>query len=148
MLSSKDQALFKSCLKFYEHKQYKKGLKAADQILKRVEHGETLALKGLFCHCLNRQEEGLALIKRALRLSISSHICWHVFGLVHRADKNYLEAVRSYAQALKCDPENIQILRDFCTLHIQMRNLKAFNESRQRLFDVRPHNKVVLSHIG
>ena len=39
-LPSKEAAIFKSILKFYEHKQYKKGLKCADQILKKFpEHG-------------------------------------------------------------------------------------------------------------
>ena len=67
----------------YEDKKYKLGLKACEQILKRVaQHGETLALKGLFTHCLDRHEEGIELIKRGLKRDIASHICWHVLGLV------------------------------------------------------------------
>ena len=45
-LPPKEAALFKSIVKHYETKQYKKGLKAADTILKKfVDHGETLAMK-------------------------------------------------------------------------------------------------------
>lgn len=34
--------------KFWDNKQYKRALKAADQVLKKnPEHGETLAMKGL-----------------------------------------------------------------------------------------------------
>ena len=45
-LPAKEAGLFKQVVKFYETKQYKKGLKAADQVLKKApEHGETLAMK-------------------------------------------------------------------------------------------------------
>ena len=45
-LPPKEAALFKSIVKHYETKQYKKGLKAADSILKKfADHGETLAMK-------------------------------------------------------------------------------------------------------
>ena len=40
--------MFKSVMKLYESKQYKKAIKQADAILKRFpQHGETLAMKGL-----------------------------------------------------------------------------------------------------
>jgi hypothetical protein len=45
-LPSKESGLFRQLVKFYESKQYKKAIKAADQILKKFpEHGETLAMK-------------------------------------------------------------------------------------------------------
>jgi hypothetical protein len=45
-LPSKESGLFRQVVKFYESKQYKKAIKAADQILKKFpEHGETLAMK-------------------------------------------------------------------------------------------------------
>ncbi len=47
-LPKKEQDLFKNVVKFYENKNYKKGMKNADQILKRFpNHGETLCMKGL-----------------------------------------------------------------------------------------------------
>lgn len=45
-LPAKETTLFKSIVKHYETKQYKKGLKAADTVLKKFpEHGETNAMK-------------------------------------------------------------------------------------------------------
>lgn len=45
-LPSKETGLFRQVVKFYETKQYKKAIKAADQILKKFpDHGETLAMK-------------------------------------------------------------------------------------------------------
>lgn len=45
-LPAKETGLFRQVVKLYETKQYKKAIKAADQILKKFpEHGETLAMK-------------------------------------------------------------------------------------------------------
>ncbi|KAJ1493477.1 hypothetical protein T484DRAFT_1610479 [Baffinella frigidus] len=52
VLPQKEGTVFKTIVKFYETKQYKKGLKAADSILKKFPyHGETLAMKGLTLNC-------------------------------------------------------------------------------------------------
>ena len=47
-LPSKEQSLFRHVVQNYESKQYKKGIKAADQILKKFPtHGDTQAMKAL-----------------------------------------------------------------------------------------------------
>jgi peptide alpha-N-acetyltransferase len=80
-LPSKENTLFKQLVKFYDTKQYKKGLKAADQILKKVsEHGETLAMKGLILYFTDKKEEAHDFIKRGLKADLKSHVCWHVYG--------------------------------------------------------------------
>ncbi|KAL1914904.1 uncharacterized protein VTP21DRAFT_7820 [Calcarisporiella thermophila] len=141
-LPPKEAALFKTILKQYEHKQYKKGLKAAEQILKKFpDHGETLAMKGLFFSHLDRKEEAYDFVRKGLRCDLTSHICWHVFGLLYRADKNYEEAAKCYTHALKYDKDNLQILRDFSLLQIQMRNYEAYNDTRHQLLQLRPQNR-------
>lgn len=120
-LPSKEASLFKELLTLYETRQIKKGLKTADQILKKFpDHGgvrisssvshvlihfppETLCMKGLVLTHMGRREEGIDLVKKGVRLDLTSHICWHVFGLIQKADKNYEEALKSYTQALKFD---------------------------------------------
>lgn len=52
--------------KCYESKQFKKGIKAADQILKKYpDHGETLAMKGLTLNCMSKKEEAYELVRKA-----------------------------------------------------------------------------------
>ena len=52
-LPKKESDLFKNVVKFYESKQYKKGIKNADTILKRFpNHGETLCMKGLIVNAM------------------------------------------------------------------------------------------------
>ncbi|KAG0231137.1 hypothetical protein BGW42_000488 [Actinomortierella wolfii] len=142
-LPQKEANLFKQILKFYELKQYKKGLKGAEQILKKFpEHGETMAMKGLFYSHLDKKEEAYEFVKKGLRYDLKSHICWHVFGLLYRADKNYEEALKCYTQALRIDKDNMQILRDYSLLQMQLRNYEAYVDTRHQLLELRPQNRM------
>jgi len=91
---------------------------------------------------LSRRDEAHALAKRALTLRMSSHVCWHVYGLLYRADRNYAEAIKCYKRALKLEPSlnagEGQILRDLSHLQIQERDVEGFVESRSALLAARP----------
>ncbi|EKX40411.1 hypothetical protein GUITHDRAFT_158303 [Guillardia theta CCMP2712] len=145
LLPQKEAAVFKTIvvrLKFYETKQYKKGLKAADSILKKYpEHGETLAMKGLTLNCMDRKQEAYDFVRLALKKNMLSHVCWHVYGLLYRSDRDYKEAIKCYKQALRRDKDNGQILRDLCLLQIQTRELTGFIETRRQLLAINPKNR-------
>ena len=80
-LPGKDAALFRTLVKLYESKAYKKGIKTADQILKRYpQHGETLAMKGLLLNCTGKREEAYEFTRAGLKANLKSHVCWHVYG--------------------------------------------------------------------
>ncbi|KAH9560299.1 hypothetical protein CY35_06G098800 [Sphagnum magellanicum] len=141
-LPPKEANLFKLIVKSYETKQYKKGLKASDTILKRFpEHGETLAMKGLTLNCMDRKTEAYDLVRKGLKNDLKSHVCWHVYGLLYRSDREYREAIKCYRNALKIDPENIQILRDLSLLQAQMRDLAGFVETRRQLLTLKPSHR-------
>jgi tetratricopeptide (TPR) repeat protein len=142
-LPPKEANLFKLIVKSYETKQYKKGLKAADAILKKFpEHGETLAMKGLTLNCMDRKSEAYDLVRQGLKNDLKSHVCWHVYGLLYRSDREYREAIKCYRNALKIDPENIEILRDLSLLQAQMRDLTGFVETRQKLLSLKPNHRM------
>eukprot|EP00123_Amoebidium_parasiticum_P017809 comp23996_c0_seq1/m.42678 comp23996_c0_seq1/g.42678 ORF comp23996_c0_seq1/g.42678 comp23996_c0_seq1/m.42678 type:complete len:829 (-) comp23996_c0_seq1:215-2701(-) len=142
-LPQKEAQIFKNILKLYEMKQYKKGLKQCELILRKMpEHGETLAMKGLMLNCLNKKEEAYAFVRLGLRHDLKSHVCWHVYGLLYRSDKNYDEAIKCYRNALRIDKDNMQILRDLSLLQIQMRDLEGFRSTRQQLVTLRAQNRV------
>ncbi|KAK9467758.1 NMDA receptor-regulated protein 1-domain-containing protein [Lipomyces arxii] len=142
-LPTKEAASFRQILKLYETRQYKKAIKLADGILQKFpEHGETLAMKGLilsFSGEVDKKDEAADLIKRGLRNDISSFICWHVFGLYHRSERNFEEALKAYTQALKFDPENSNILRDLSFLQAQMRHWDGLVTSRKAILANRPN---------
>jgi len=142
-LPKKESDLFKSIAKHYETKQYKKGLKAADQILKKYpDHGETQAMKGLVLNCVDRKSEAYDLVKKALHNDMKSHVCWHVYGLLHRSDHKYLDAIKSYKMAVRIDGDNMQILRDMSLLQVQMRDLEGFQKTRHKLLQLKPNQKM------
>lgn len=145
-----------------QSKLYKKGIKTADAILKKCpNNGETLAMKGLLFNCLNKKEEAYQLVKEGVKNNLRSHVCWHVYGyvatdfclstlesvsqrmccacrLVYRSDRNYDEAIKCYKNSLRMDKDNLTVLRDLAQLQIQMRDIKGFLESRQRLLELKP----------
>nr|CAD1823315.1 unnamed protein product [Ananas comosus var. bracteatus] len=142
-LPPKEANLFKVIVKSYETKQYKRGLKAADAILKKFpEHGETLSMKGLTLNCMDRKAEAYELVRRGLKNDLKSHVCWHVYGLLYRSDREYREAIKCYRNALKIDPNNIEILRDLSLLQAQMRDLTGFVETRQQLLTLKPNHRM------
>lgn len=142
LLPAKEQSIFKTVVRLYETKLFKKAIKAADQILKKFpENGETLAMKGLIVNQLDRKEEAHDLVRQGLRKNMRSHICWHVYGLLYRSDHDYFQAARSYVNALRLDPDNQQILRDLALLQVQIRDYEGFEESRRKLLAVRPSQK-------
>ncbi|CAH1422579.1 unnamed protein product [Lactuca virosa] len=142
-LPPKEANLFKLIVKSYETKQYKKGLKAADAILKKFpDHGETLSMKGLTLNCMDRKSEAYELVRLGLKNDLKSHVCWHVYGLLYRSDREYREAIKCYRNALRIDPDNIEILRDLSLLQAQMRDLSGFVETRQQLLTLKPNHRM------
>lgn len=143
-LPKKEGDLFRAVVKHYEMKQYKKGLKACEAILKKFAmHGETLCMKGLILNCIkDRKAEAIDIVKLGLRNDMRSHVCWHVYGLIHRANRQYNEAIKAYKQALRIDTHNIQILRDLSLLQIQMRDLHGFVLTRLTILDLKPNQKM------
>ncbi|KAF4632543.1 hypothetical protein G7Y89_g5579 [Cudoniella acicularis] len=137
-LSAKEQSLFRTVVRNYEDKQYKKGVKAADQILKKnPKHGDTLAMKALIMNSQGKTEEAFALAKIALQCDMKSHVCWHVYGLLYRAVKNFEEAIKAYKFALRLEPESQQIQRDLALLQVQMRDYQGYLVSRRSMLTSR-----------
>ncbi|KAI0159832.1 tetratricopeptide [Xylariaceae sp. FL1272] len=138
-LSSKENALFRQVIRNYEDKQYKRGLRAAEQILKKnPKNGDTLAMKALIINSLGRTDEAFALGKEALTADMKSHICWHVYGLLYRHQKNFEEAIKAYKFALKLEPGSQQIQRDLAYLQAQMRDFQGYIASRAAMLQAKP----------
>lgn len=138
-LNSRESNLFRSVIKYYEDKQYKRGLKAAEQILKKnPKHGDTVAMKALIINAQGQTDQAFTLAKEALTLAMKSHICWHVYGILYRTNKNFDEAMKAYKFALRLDPESAQIQRDLAVLQIQMRDYQGYIQSRLAMLKAKP----------
>lgn len=114
------------------------GLRAAEQILKKnPKQADTLAMKALIMNSQGKTEEAFALGKVALQCDMKSHICWHVYGLLYRAVKNFEEAIKAYKFALRLEPDSIQIARDLALLQVQTRDYEGYLVSRRNMLNAR-----------
>ncbi|KAJ6221410.1 hypothetical protein RDWZM_007222 [Blomia tropicalis] len=140
-LPPREASLFKKILKHFKDKQFKNGLKVANQILqnpKFSEHGETLSMKGLILNSMGKKQEAFDYVRRGLKNDVRSHVCWHVFGLLQKADHKYEEAIKCYRNALRLKKDSVQILSDLSLVQIQTRDLEGYRDSRYQLFSLRP----------
>ncbi|WWD18986.1 hypothetical protein CI109_103443 [Kwoniella shandongensis] len=148
-LPDKENKLFRELLTQYELKQYKKGIKAADTILKKFpNHGETLALKALTLHsslpdpltitAVPKKEEAETMARLAIKKDITSHITWHVLGILAKARKDWDEASRAFAMARKQDPDNIPLIRDSIALLTHTRQYAPALAARHHYLLLRP----------
>ena len=80
-------------------------------------------------------------MRQGPRRTSKSHVCWHVYGLLYRSDREYLQAIKCYRGALRHDPDNNQILRDLSLLQVQMRDLSGFVQTRNHLLTLKPTNR-------
>lgn len=87
---------------------------------------------------MGQLEEAFTLAKEALRNDMKSHICWHVYGLLYRQEKNYEEAIKAYRFALRLEPESQPIQRDLALLQMQMRDFQGYIQSRSAMLQARP----------
>lgn len=138
-LSTKDGNLFRQVVRHFENKQYKKGLKAAEQVLrKNPNHADTQAMKALILGTQGHSKEGFTLAKIALQNNFKSHVCWHVYGLLWKLDKNLDESIKAYKAALRLEPESGPIQRDLANLQIQMRDYQGYIHSRKSMLTQKP----------
>ena len=94
-------------------------------------------MKALIINSQGNSEEAFALAKVALKNSMKSHVCWHVYGLLYRSAKNFEEAIKAYKFALKLEPESQQIQKDLALLQIQMRDYQGYVQSRRAILQQR-----------
>lgn len=84
-------------LGLYDDKEYKKALEKADLVLaKYVNHVETTAFKSLILDQLKRKNEAFDLIKTTLFKNMGNFTCWHVYGMLNRANSKFDDARRAY----------------------------------------------------
>ncbi|CCU98899.1 unnamed protein product [Malassezia sympodialis ATCC 42132] len=139
-LSPRERVLFARLIQEYENRKYKPALKTADAILSKVpEHGETLAIKGLVLFTLQQRDEGLKLAKLGVRHDLTSFICWHALGIVYRMDRNYEESLKCYAQALRIEGGNLNLVRESGFMQLQLRNYAPLIDARLVILRTQPH---------
>ena len=65
---------------------------------------------------MKRKTEAYELVKKALFKNMANFTCWHVYGILNRANKKFDDARKAYINALKADEMNVNVLRDLSLL--------------------------------
>ncbi|VVT43984.1 uncharacterized protein SAPINGB_P000244 [Magnusiomyces paraingens] len=139
VLTPKEQSNFRGAIKLYEAKQYKKGFKSVDAILKKhPKNADSLALKGLFLNHLERDSEADDQFSAAFASSASSPMAWQFYGICLRNRKNYPEATKAFSKSLQLDPENYSLIRDLSSLYVQSRQYPEAAVIRHKLLQKNP----------
>ena len=146
-LPRKEGDLFNDALISYENRKFKDALASIEKILKKFpNHGETLCMKGLIVRNCElkpneteeeRKKKAHEFVSVGVKNNIFSHVCWHVYGLLHKADRNYKEASKCYSQALKIDPNNFLVVRDLAQAHLMLREMDEYVDARRKLFELK-----------
>ena len=62
-----------------------------------------MSMKGLILNSMGKKEEALENIRNGIKNNITSNVVWHVYGLWHRSERKYDDAIKAYKTALQCD---------------------------------------------
>lgn len=139
VLPKKESEQFRQLLLSYEAKDFQLGLKLSEALLKKYpDHGETLAMRGICYFHLDKKVQGYELVRRGVRNDMKSHIVWHVYGIIQRADHHYSDALGAYAQAHKLEPNSTNILGDLALLAMHLRRYDAYAEYRLLILRLGP----------
>lgn len=74
----------------------------------------------------------------AVKKDITSHITWHVLGIMAKTRRDWGEASKAFAMARKQDPDNIPVLRDAIALSTHTRQYQQALEARHHYLLLRP----------
>lgn len=134
VLPQAQQRLFDKMNREYSNREYTKALRTSDTILGTApEHVDTLAVRGMILHNLERVEDAYDTIKQAILLNPRSMVAWHSLGMCQRLDKKYGEALKAFKRALSFDANNAEVLRDVASACIQVREWPQFLDAREKM---------------
>ncbi len=94
-------------------------------------------MKALIMSNLGQLEEAFVLAKTALKNDMKSHVCWHVFGLLYRAEKTMREAIKAYRFALGWNPSRSLFSAISLFFRCKCRITKVI-QSRNTMLQARP----------
>eukprot|EP01088_Endostelium_zonatum_P001020 TRINITY_DN1129_c0_g1_i1.p1 TRINITY_DN1129_c0_g1~~TRINITY_DN1129_c0_g1_i1.p1 ORF type:complete len:858 (-),score=231.64 TRINITY_DN1129_c0_g1_i1:47-2620(-) len=145
-LGKPEQKHFETLYRSIEQKRWAEGLKNVNKVLKvSPDHGESLAVKALLIRMkdfasADVKKTSYELVNLGIRKDIRSYLCWHIYALLLRADREYEKALSAFRQAVKDrkrfeghKEELMTLLREIAVLESQTRNFKGLLETRREL---------------
>lgn len=123
--------VLKNALKHYEDKNFKKCIKICDDNMQLEDvSGDLLCLKGICLHSLGRINEGYELLRKGLQSSFRSGLGWHLYAIMLRNDKKYVEAAKALKSAIKFEPSNQGLQKELSMILMKLGDKSGFMNMR------------------
>ena len=129
---------FTEILKLFDNKEYKSCKKECNKALEKTpDNIEIIALLGIAQANLGEKEEGLANIKKAIKMKFSNPIPWHFQAMYYKDEKDYEQSMKSYTMALKNDKDNFNVYREQSYLQLYLRYTQSFIETTRKCLELK-----------
>ena len=73
-------------------------------------------MEALSLNALGKKDEAKMRINMALMQNLKSHTAWHIFGMIHRSNKDYDDARSCFKKSIEFNKSNQNVLRDLLLL--------------------------------
>ena len=70
---------------------------------------------------------------------MKSMFCWHTCASIYKQKKDFYEAAKCFQNALRLEPDNLQIMRDTACLQIQVRDHTNHTSTRLSILKLKPN---------
>ena len=77
----------------------------------------------------------LSLIKSKMK----SMFCWHTCGTIYKQKKDFVEAAKCFQNALRLEPDNMQLMKETACLQVQVRDHTNHVASRLAILKQKPN---------
>lgn len=65
--------------------------------------------------------------------------CWHTCATIYKQKKDFLEAAKCFQNALRLEPDNIQLLKETASLQVQVRDHTNHSATRFTILKQKPN---------
>lgn len=65
--------------------------------------------------------------------------CWHTCATIYKAKKDFVEAAKCFQNAMRLEPDNMQLMKETACLQVQVRDLTGHAQSRFNILKQKPN---------
>ena len=141
--------ILKQALKSFENKNFKKSVKLCEEGLKSFPHSsEFLSLKAICLHSMGKISEGYDLVKKSLQQNTKSGLSWHLYAIMLKNDKNFVDSIKSMRTSLKFDESNISLRKEMSSLMLVCQDFESFLDTRLMILSNSNLNFINISSVA
>jgi tetratricopeptide (TPR) repeat protein len=133
----------------YSRGQYAQAARVCSQIIgARPGNADAHNIRGVSLAALGQIDEGVAALKRAVKINGQAASYHANLGEILRQAKRLDEAADAVAEAIRLDPDNAQAQNNLGIIHYERRQFRDAVECYRRALELRPNMAEALNNLG